>query len=34
MSAKRPAVVVTVWPDSSVYVELAGFGAVCTGVSP
>jgi len=32
--AKQPAVVVTMWPDSPVYAERAGFGAVCTDVYP
>ncbi len=32
--AKQPAVVVTMWPDSPVYAEQAGFGAVCTDVYP
>ena len=32
--AKQPAVVVTMWPDSPVYAERTGFGAVCTDVYP
>jgi hypothetical protein len=32
--AKQSAVVVTMWPDSPVYAEQAGFGAVCTDVYP
>ena len=32
--AKQPAVVVTMWPDSPVYAEQAGFPAVCTDVYP
>ena len=32
--AKQPAVVVTMWPDSPVYAQEAGFGAVCTDVYP
>ena len=32
--ARQPAVVVTMWPDSPVYAEQAGFGAVCTDVYP
>jgi len=32
--AKQPAVVVTMWPDSPVYAERAGFGAVCTDIYP
>jgi hypothetical protein len=32
--AKQPAVVVTMWPDSPVYAQEAGFGTVCTDVYP
>jgi hypothetical protein len=32
--AKQPPVVVTMWPDSPVYAEQAGFGAVCTDIYP
>ncbi len=32
--ATRPAVVVTMWPDSPAYAEQTGFGAVCTDVYP
>ena len=31
---EQPAVVVTMWPDSPVYAEQAGFAAVCTDVYP
>jgi hypothetical protein len=32
--AKQPAVVVTMWPDSPIYAEQAGFEAVCTDLYP
>ena len=32
--AKQPPVVVTMWPDSPVYAERAGFAAVCTDIYP
>ena len=32
--AKQPPVVVTMWPDSPIYAERAGFAAVCTDVYP
>lgn len=32
--AKQPAVVVTMWPDSPVYAEKAGFDVVCTDIYP